>query len=219
MSRNKNPEIRINYSGLLTSDVSAKIAELKKWDLKSDEQYEKWTEAFCQSWNKHGDAILAEMQIITGLEFYLPVIDITVSPCIIPKSQPLIIGFKDTPETVIETITHELSHTLLCDNKIISIYGKDRDFMLGNEWRKLFGFEDDFTALVHIPVHAICQKVFQDSLGDKTYVKRDRKLMEDLGATSYLKSWDYVEQEGADLIIEKLKKSYLEIAKRLEKQK
>ena len=91
--------------------------------------------------------------------------------------------------------------------------------MLGNEWRKLFGFEDDFTALVHIPVHAICQKVFQDSLGDKTYVKRDRKLMEDLGATSYLKSWDYVEQEGADLIIEKLKKSYLEIAKRLEKQK
>ena len=32
------PEIRINYSWLLRSDVSEKIAKLNKWKLASDEQ-------------------------------------------------------------------------------------------------------------------------------------------------------------------------------------
>ncbi len=219
MSKTKNPEIRINYSWLLRSDVSEKIAKFSKWKLESDEQFEKWAENYRKAWAEKEETILTAMQEITGLEFYLPVIDITAAPSIIPKSQPLIIGFRDTPETVVETITHELSHTLLCDNKTISIYGENRDFMLGSEWQKLFGMKDDFNALVHIPVHAICKKVFENYLGDKEYVARDRKLMKKFGATPYLKSWDYVEKEGADAIIEKLKKSYAEIANKLEKKR
>jgi hypothetical protein len=219
MNKVKNPEIRINYSWLLKNDVSEQIAKLNKWDMASDEQFEKWTEAYRMSWATKEEVILSAMQEVTGLEFYLPVIDITAVPGIIPKSHPLIIGFLDKPEDVVETITHELSHTLLLDNNIISIYGENRNFMIGSEWQKLFGIKDDFNALIHIPVHAICQKVFEDYLGDKDYVNRDRKLMEKFNATSYLKSWNYVEKVGADMIIQKLKKSYAQISKKMETKK
>lgn len=219
MSKLKNPEVRINYSWLLKNDISEKVAKLNRWKLESDDQFEEWAENYRKAWAKKEKTILAAMQEITGLEFYLPVIDIAIAPYIIPKSQPLIISFMDTPEVAVETITHELTHTLLCDNRTISLYGENRDFMLGTEWQKLFGFEDDFNAVVHVPVHAVCQKVFEDYLGDERYVARDKQLMKKFGATSYLKSWEYVEQEGADVIIEKLKKSYAEITKKLEKKR
>lgn len=218
MKKIANPEIRINYSWLLKNDVSEKIAKLNSWELQSDEQFEKWAENYRRAWSRKEKIILTAMQEATGLEFYLNVIDIAAAPGIIPKSHPLIIGFIDTPDIAVETITHELSHTLLCDNNIISLYGENRNFLLANEWKRLFGLEDDFDALIHVPVHAICQKVFEDYLNDKEYVKRDRKLMEKYEATSYLKSWDYVEKEGADVILDKLKKSYAEIAIKLEKK-
>lgn len=218
MTQLKNPEIRINYSWLLREDVSEKIAKLNKWKLKSDDEFIKRTEEYRKAWQKKENVILSALQEITNLKFYLPVIDIAVAPVIIPKSHPLIINVYDTPDVAVETITHELCHTLLCDNKTISIYGKNRDFLLANCWKDYFGdFSGDFNALVHVPVHAICQKLFEDYLNDKDYVKRDIKLMESYSATSYLKSWDYVQQEGFDNIIEKLKKSYAEIIKMLEK--
>ncbi len=218
MSKSKNPEVRINFSWLLYDDISRKLNKNNDWDLPTGEQCEEWVGAYRSAWARKEEAILIAMQEITELEFYKSVIDITAAPDVTPKSEPLLISFMDTPDTAVETITHELTHTLLCDNKIVSIYGKNRDFKLGTVWRRLFGFEDDFNALVHVPVHAICQKIFEDYLGDKEYVARDRKLMEKFGATSYLKSWDYVGREGADVIIEKLKKSYAEIAKELEKK-
>lgn len=216
----KLPEVRINFSWLLMNDVSVKIAQANGWDLENSEKYEEWTNAYRLAWAEKEKIILSEMQKITGLEFYLSVIDIVTVPCVIPKSQPLIIGFRDTPESVIETITHELCHTLLCDNKILSIYGPNRDFELGKEWQNLFGdFNNDFNALVHVPVHAICQKIFRDVLNDADFVSRDRLQMKKLGAESYLKSWDYVEKVGCDEIIEKLRSSYTEIESRLEKKR
>ncbi len=212
----KNPEIRINYSWLFSDDISKQLCKLNKWDLPTHEQCELWTESYRKAWKVKETKILSAMQEITGLEFYLDVIDITVAPGVIPKSQPLLISFMDYPETVVDTITHELSHTLLCDNKILSIYGENRNFMLGTEWAKLFGSGGDFNALVHEPVHAICKKVFEDYLKDMVFVERDRKILKKFGATSYLKAWDYVEKEGADVIVKKLKKSYAQIAKKME---
>lgn len=212
------PEIRINYSWLLKDDVSRQIAELNKWEIESDDQFEKWSKAYRMAWSKNEKVILTSMIKLTGLEFYLPVIDITLAPCIIPKSQPLIIGFTDYPETFIDTLTHELAHTLLCDNKILSLYGENRNFKLADEWKKIFGINHSFTTLVHIPVHALCQKIFEETLSDINFVQRDKKQLEEWGSHDYLKAWDYVEKEGADVIIEKLKESYVEIAKKLEKK-
>lgn len=221
MSKILNPEIRINYSWLLTQDVSRKIAEYEgnKTDLFSHDGYEKYAERYRRAWLKNENKILSALQNVTGLQFYLNVIDIAVAPWIKPKSHPLIISYYDSPETVAYTITHELTHTLLCDNKIISIYGESRKFSLTKEWQKLYGFEDDFTALVHVPVHAINKIVFENYIDDKQFVIHDRNTMEEFGAVSYLKSWDYVEKHGAEKILEKLRHSYIRIAKKLERSK
>lgn len=213
------PEIRINFSGLLYEDISRQIFTLHQWDLPSVEQCEAWVEDYRQAWGKKEEIILTAMQDITGLEFYLETIDITAAPGVIPKSEPLLINFIHKPEVTIHTVTHELTHTLLCDNKVVSVYGKDRDFQLASEWHRLFGFDNDRRALVHVPVHAINQIIFEQYLNESSFVSDQRELLEKRNATSYLKSWDYVEKEGADKIVSKLKQSYTDIAKKLENKK
>lgn len=212
----KLPEIRINFSRLLFEDVSKKIAKLNGWDLKSVEQYREWAEAYRKAWLERETEILSAMMEITDLEFYLPVIDITAAPGLIPKSEPLTIGFREKPDKTVYTITHELTHTLLCDNTVVSVYGTHRGFHLSDAWEKLYGFQDDTAALVHVPVLAVCKKIFEDYLNDHDYVTYDREMLTRYNSESYLKAWDYIDKVGADTIIDKLKKSYAEIAKELE---
>ncbi len=177
----------------------------------SAEDYEMLADQYREEWSKNEAIILSAMQNIIGLKFYCPVIDITAAADIIPKSEPLLISFRNRPSTVVDTITHELCHALLCDNKTVSIYGKDRGFSFVDVWSALFDINDDSSMVVHVPVFAICKKVFEDHLGDKDYVSRDKKLMKKFGATSYLKAWKYVDEVGHEEIINKLKKSYAEI--------
>lgn len=212
------PEIRINFSWLFYNDVCRQLDKVQKWDLPSGEQCEEWTEAYRNEWSKHETKILTAMQNITGLNFYKSVIDVTTAPGVIPKSEPLFMSFYDTPKSFVDTLTHELIHVLLTDNTTLSIYGENRSFRLGAAWEKLFGIEDDFSCLVHIPVHAIHKKIFCDVLNDPKGVDRDIELNKKFDSKSYLKSWDYVEKEGHEVIIEKLKKSYADIAKKLEKK-
>lgn len=218
MSKVKIPEVRINFSWLFYNDICLQLDKVQKWDLPSGDKCEEWTEAYRTEWSKHQTKILTALQDITGLEFYRSVIDVTTVPGVIPKSYPLFMSFRNRPAEFVETLTHELIHVLLTDNKTISIYGDNRDFKLGDEWSKLFGFDDDFNCLVHVPVHAIHKKLFVDVLNDPQGVERDIEQMKKFGADSYLKSWDYVQEEGHEEIIEKLKKSYADIAKTLEKK-
>jgi hypothetical protein len=211
------PEIRINFSRLFYQDVSVRLNSLNSWELLSSDDYEKLAEQYRDEWAKKENIILSAMQKIVALKFYCPVIDITAAPEVIPKSEPLFINFRHRPETAIDTITHELCHTLLCDNTTVSIYGRDRDFRLVEELQRLFGTSDDISMLVHIPVYAMCKKIFEDYLDDKDYTTRDKALMRRFGSTSYLKAWDYVEKVGHEEIIAKLKKSYAEIANNKEK--
>mgnify|MGYP003405255745 CR=1 FL=1 len=211
MTKFKNPEVRINFSYLFHRDISVRLNSLNRWDLLSAEDYEMLADQYREEWSKNEAIILSAMQNIIGLKFYCPVIDITAAADIIPKSEPLLISFRNRPSTVVDTITHELCHALLCDNKTVSIYGKDRGFSFVDVWSALFDINDDSSMVVHVPVFAICKKVFEDHLGDKDYVSRDKKLMKKFGATSYLKAWKYVDEVGHEEIINKLKKSYAEI--------
>lgn len=213
------PEVRINFSQLLYQDVSKKLNRLNEWDLPSAEQCEKWAESYRNEWAKKEKTILIAMQEILDLRFYKTVIDVALAPDIIGKSDPLIIGFIDRPKGFVDTLTHELTHVLLTDNTKLSLFGSNRKFMLGSEWRKLFGFEDDFDALVHVPVHAVQKKIFIEVLNDENGMQRDKDLMKKFKADSYLKSWDYVDEIGYDVIIDKLKKSYDDIADQLGKKK
>lgn len=214
------PEVRINFSWLLTRDVSEQLASVKGLELESYDFYRKKTTEYRKSWSKRGSAILAQMQSITGLKFYLPVIDVVTAPLIIPKSFPFLISFRNSAEDIVELITHELSHTLLCDNHIYSTQNQKNGIDLSYEFTKAFGnFSGDSTALNHVGVHAICHKIFVDFFGDKEYLSREKQSLSSRNATSYLKSWDYVESVGPDQILKKLQKLYTDIAKKLELSK
>jgi hypothetical protein len=160
MTKLANPEVRINFSWLFYEDVCRQLDKVQKWDLPSGDQCEEWTEAYRNEWAKHEAKILTAMQDIVGLNFYKSVIDVTTAPGVIPKSEPLFMSFNGSPKGFVDTLTHELIHVLLTDNTILSIYGENRTFRLGTIWKNLFGIEDDFSCLVHIPVHAIHKKIF-----------------------------------------------------------
>lgn len=212
------PEIRINYSWLLQSDVSEKICKLNDWELPSDEQCLEWAENYRKAWVEKESDILSAMQEFTGLEFYKNVIDVSLAANIIPKSDPLIISFRSSADEFVDLLTHELIHVLLTDNKILTLQGQERNFELLTEWKSMFAGESDFTTLVHIPVYAIQKKIMLEIQKQPSRVLRDREFMSKIGADSYVKSWDYIEANGHEVIINKLKKSYTEIAEKMEKK-
>lgn len=219
MTKVEVPEVRINFSWLLTRDVSEQLASLKGLELESYDYYREKTTEYRKEWSKRGDTILAQMQSVTGLRFYLPVIDVVTAPLIIPKSFPLLISFRNSKEDIVELITHELSHTLICDNHVYSTQNHKKGVDLSYEFTKAFGnFDGDTTALNHVGVHAICYKIFVDIFKDKAFLSREKESLVNRNATSYLKSWDYVESVGSDEILEKIKNIYAKIAKKLEKE-
>jgi hypothetical protein len=116
-------------------------------------------------------------------------------------SDPMIIGpaFK-TQDALMDTLTHELLHRLLTDN---DRRDPTHDFL--KDWEKLFG-KHPFNVLVHIPVHAVMNKIYVDVLQRPELVDYDIKSLSD--SPDYLAAWDYVKDVGYEKIILKLAKQY-----------
>jgi len=154
----KLPEIRINFSSLLYSTVSTKLCKMQDNDLPSREQCKEWTNTYRKEWKKHEKKILEGMTEILGLEFYADLIDVHLAPGIIPMSDPLIINFGNYPAEFVDELTHELVHVLLTDNNLFRTKDEGSETDLGDEWQKLFPGYDNFSTIVHIPVHAVHKK-------------------------------------------------------------
>lgn len=208
----KIPEIRIDFSWTLFATESEVLAKLYGHKLRSYDEYQKYTEEFRIEWKKHESEILTYMQETLGLEFYNPIIDVSLAPCFMGGSDPLVLGFLYEPDEFVDTLTHELLHVLLTDNKVVSIKGSYPSYDLKTEWESLFGFEDDFNALVHVLVHAVHKKIYLELLKEESRLTREEDKLQKNKATSYQKAWDYVDKHGADSVIEKLKKSYKKMA-------
>lgn len=199
----KYPEIRIKYGYLLSDNTSQYLNEL--WGdgtpLRSPEEYEEIVETYQKVWQPYEAKILKGMCDTLGLSFRQDIIDVYIAPWMNAYSDPMVIGVTFTPERFIEVFTHELIHRLLTDNNQ-SRY--DTDYV--KEWQKLFSKEHDWNALVHIPVHATLQAVFEDVLGEPKRISHDKKLCKQWPA--YDAAWEYVEKTGHKKIIKQLKESY-----------
>lgn len=199
----KYPEIRIKYGYLLSDNTSQYLNEL--WGdgtpLRSPEEYEEIVETYQKVWQPYEAKILKGMCDTLGLSFRQDIIDVYIAPWMNAYSDPMVIGVTFTPERFIEVFTHELIHRLLTDNNQ-SRY--DTDYV--KEWQKLFSKEHDWNVLVHIPVHATLQAVFDDVLGEPERTNHDKKLCEQWPA--YDAAWGYVEKAGHKKIIKQLKESY-----------
>lgn len=206
------PEIRINYAGLLNRSESPILAKAKGYEMLSHEDAILLVEKYRIEWKKYEKQIIDYICTKLGIHFYRDVIDVHIAQYFIPKSEPLIISCMDDPDTFVDTLTHELIHVLLTDNNVVQLPGDDREYRLADQWASLFGEQHSFTTLVHIPVHALHSKVFTDVFKDDSRLQRDIKQLERFDSTDYLKSWDYVRQVGADGITTKLIDNFRKIS-------
>ncbi len=205
------PTIRIKDAWLLRENASKHLHEL--WG-KEDEKLadDKWMEKrvadYQKAWQPVEQKILTAMTELLGLSFRQNIIDVNIAPWFRAFSDPMVIGVMQEPDLFIDTLTHELLHRLLTDNTAIP-----HETQLIPEWERLFGKQHSFTALVHIPVHAVCKAIYLDVLKQPERLERDIANNKKYEATDYVAAWDYVEKHGYKEIIKKLQKSYLKMSK------
>lgn len=204
MTNRSYPGIRIKDAWLLRQNASAHLHKL--WDKKDrpladNEHMKKKVAAYKKAWNPYEKEIIHGMCDLLELEFRQNIIDVNIAPWFGAFSDPMVIGVIYEPNRFVEVLTHELLHRLLSDN-IQTDYGTDYP----KQWKKLFGEEHSFKTLVHIPVHATLQAVFDDVLHEPERTKHDKKLCEQW--PDYHAAWQYVGENGYKEIIDQLKNSY-----------
>lgn len=211
VSQNNLPIIRIKDAWLLRDNVSANLNEL--WGngepLRSDEEYALITKSYSDAWEPHEEKILRGMISILGLEFRQEMIDVYIAPWFAAFSDPMVIGVRLSPQEFVDTLTHELLHRLLTDNTSVP-----HELFLLPEWEKLYGNQYTFTALVHIPVHAVHKALYLDVIQEPEHLERDITNNKKNKAIDYIAAWDYVEKHDYKIIIKKLKKSYKELSEK-----
>lgn len=212
----KLPEIRIYFSWLLYDTVSVKLHEAsgETEKLLSKKTAEQYAENYRQEWTKYEKQIVSALVKIMDMEFYRDVIDVPCAPWFRPVSDPLTMNFYYFPDQFVDILMHELCHVLLTDSTIYSIKSSaELKLSLGARWQRLFGEEYDFTAAVHIPVHALSKYIYLDVLEAPERLERDIEHVK--GDPPYAAAWEYVQTHDYNQIIEQLKADYRDIQKEL----
>lgn len=202
------PEIRFRDSFLLISTIYQDIeaaymppaVETDERNKLSREAINKRLDEYEKAWRPYEARIIEGMCKVLDMEFKQNVIDVYAAPFYSSFSFPMIISTKYDPDRAIEVITHELVHILLYDNR-------SSDFDLAkkeDEWRELFNEIDDDVALIHVPVHAVLQAVFDDVLHEPNRTKRDKEMCSNY--LPYKTAWDYVDRLGYKEVINRIRR-------------
>ena len=204
------PEIRFLHPWLLIDTIYPDIKAA--YETPNDQLY-KLDAAFIsrslrryeKAWRPYEQKIISAMCDILGLEFRQNIIDIYVAPFYSSFSNPMFIATKYTADRAVEVITHELIHRLLTDN-IQTSY----ETPYAKKWKQLFPHTDDLSwnVIVHIPVHAVLQMIFDDVLKESQRTKRDKQMCKNW--PDYYAAWEYVDSVGYKHIIKQLQQSYSE---------
>ncbi len=194
------PEIRIKHGWLLQNSVMnlrEKIPELKHKKAPSKEKIERIISNRRKIWNKNEKKIIDGMKKITGLDFYANTIDVYMIFGLKGAfSDPLVINIGYEKNAFIDTLTHELIHRILTDNKLKTN---------GSFWtRKNFPKIKDNKALNHILVHAVHKAIYLDILKSPKRLKFDIEKCQKW--PSYKLAWEIVEKKGYKNIISDFKK-------------
>lgn len=197
----RNPHIRIQYSWLLENALFSRADEETKNSLPSPTETEKIAEDYRLAWQALENKILTGLRDLTGLEFWLELIDVYVAPRTRAFSEPLVIGTHYEPDMAIDVLTHELIHKLLTDNTKCQ-HNKQPSL------KHIFNDEMSDHVETHVIVHAIHKAIYLDVLQEPSRLERDLENCRKLNAQAYLESWEYVEKYGYQEVIEKVKKAY-----------
>ncbi|MFZ2836141.1 MAG: hypothetical protein WAZ21_02380 [Candidatus Saccharimonadales bacterium] len=204
------PEVRFKFPWLLlkTFDFALRPALEKEGaaDLLDKEFILERLERHETAWRPYEQKVLEGMCSIFELEFRQNIIDMYVAPLKTSFSDPMMISTRYKPEQVVGVIAHELMHRLLTDNTLYD------DRHLVSHWSELFGTEHTQVALVHIPIHAGLKMLYIDILNEPERLREDIERCQRF--EPYRQAWDYVEAEGYQEIIARLKSSYATLQER-----
>lgn len=160
-------------------------------------------ERYYDAWRPYEATILKAMCELTGLKFRQNIIDVYVAPFYNSFSDPLFLATKHESDRIIEVLTHELIHRLLTDNTANHYLTSFSD-----EWRNMFGKEHSLGTLIHIPVHAVMQGIFEEYIKEPARIVRDKEMCEK--HADYKAAWDYVDSVGYKTIIQQLRNAKYE---------
>lgn len=202
------PEIRIRSSYLLNNALLPLLLPgLKEsgHETAADRGFiYKTADEYSLAWAPYETQIITAMCEMLGIEFKQNIIDAYVLPMNYSFSDPMIISTKYEPDRFIEILTHELIHRLLTDNTS-SLDTKNGQLL--KIWKELFGEEHSTITLVHIPVHAVLEYIFRDTLKEQKRLERDIESCQK--HEDYTLAWGYVQSHGYKKIIDSLRSSYV----------
>lgn len=198
------PEIRFRDPFLLIGAIYGDIepaymppvAKTDERDKLNRDSINKKLYEYEKAWRPYEQRIINGMCDLLNMEFRQNVIDIYAAPFYTSFSFPMFIATKYEPDRAVEVITHELLHVLLYDNTAQKLDLAAR----GEEWRTSFKDVEDDIALIHIPVHAALQALFDDILNEPERTKRDKEMCKNY--PSYKFAWEYVDSVGYKKIID-----------------
>ena len=148
-------------------------------------------------WNNYDKKILKELSSLTGLNWKAKIIYCYVVGRCIPFSDPLTIPvYKKAPDYFIDVLIHELIHQLFTQE---GNYEKSKnvwDYFLEKYKGK------SKTTKIHIPLHAIHTCVYKKFFTEKR-LERDIEL---ISSPDYKISWEIVQKEGYQKIVENFRK-------------
>lgn len=147
-------------------------------------------------WQEVEQLILEDMSRITEIDWSVDRILGYVVGYHTPFSDPLTLPICRDEEVFIDNLTHELVHQLLSQ---LTVSGTLKEY-----WRGLKNKypEVDSKTITHIPVHAIYEAVYREVF-DEDRVQKD--IRRSANWDSYRKSWEIVQSEGYQQVINELK--------------
>jgi DNA-binding ferritin-like protein (Dps family) len=199
------PKIEFRYSFIYQEEIH--LPKIKKYDRRKwKKEADKFVLEVKKEWNKISNSVLNYMQKITGLEWkekkiICYVIKLSESgPISDPLTIPIKLKYKKDIFTLsrdrfIDMLIHELIHNIFIqnENKINNYFEE----LINKKYKNL-----SWNTKIHIPVHAIHKKIFDEFFGQQ-------RLKEEIEACSYYpeykKAWEIVFEEGEDKIIKNLK--------------
>jgi hypothetical protein len=165
------------------------LARPENWE-KPEEHLEGLVVKLQNDWEEWGDKILREISEILKLSWHEKEIVAYVSYGVIPFSDPLTLNTGSD----IHTVTHELIHRIMIESENWPTFGP--------KWKRYwdkYSYESE-TFRYETAVHAVHLKVMK-KLFDYSVIEKEIGTVKD---PEYVKSWDFIKENGPETIIKEL---------------
>jgi hypothetical protein len=203
------PKVSFEWSWIYQTEIG-NLNVKEEYDHGKDETYVlDFIEKVEEQWKPLESKVFIYMSDLTGLDWKKGRMDCFVLKigAFTPISHPLTIPIKFqaqdgevfalSVERYVDMLVHELIHNLFIQN----------EKKLAKYFEYLFDHykEEPFNTILHLPVHAIHEKIFYE-LFNKGRLEAEKEACKDY--SDYNRSWEVVSKEGADSILKKMKEFY-----------